>query len=109
MSVKQGTKPRGCRSPALRMEHPEAAEVITMAMVAEKERLEVAQRHTQLIDIFQDGSGRDGTACSVRTVLYVWCNTDNTGWHLCVLLYYTYFVLIQYKYVLCIAIPCDGA
>ena len=47
-----------------------------------------------------DGSGRDGTAYSV--VISVLYNTDNTGWHLCVLLYYTYFVLIQYKYVLCI-------
>ena len=48
----------------------------------------------------RDGSGRDGTAYSV--VISVLYNTDNTGWHLCVLLYYTYFVLIQYKYVLCI-------
>ena len=35
-------------------EQEPAPGVITMAMVAEKERLEVAQRHAQLLDIFQE-------------------------------------------------------
>ena len=39
------------------------------------------------------------TEVVVLSVLY------NTGWQLCVLLYYTYYLSIQYKYVLCIVKP----